>query len=69
MTAPHHDIASLDAAVSAAEARVTDLIAARERQVDTLAVTLEALSSARADAEQARGRRQLAGLHAMLVVD
>lgn len=66
MTAPHHDIASLDAAVVAAEARVTDLIATRERHVDTLAATLGALSSARADAERARGRRELAGLHVML---
>jgi hypothetical protein len=64
-----HDHAALDEAVAAAEARVVYLAAAREQHVETLAATLEALSSARAEDEKVRGRRELARLHAMLAVD
>lgn len=66
MTAHHHDTASLDAAVVAAEARVSALTADRDRHAVVMAGILDAITTARLDAERARGRRRLADLHALV---
>lgn len=65
--------ATLDAAVDAAEARVSALAATGGRQIEMLAGILAdlagihaELAQARADAERARGRRHLAALHVLV---